>query len=297
MARLAGRALVAALDELPEKLAAEPGELGPLLSQVGLEEFFGAAVADVLPSDELHGACARSLPDRSELLTAVASAVLARMLQRGDGQVPLSGDERDRIVELLAARLESGYRGIFSRSAGFLGRQAMKVTTQPLAQFLRGPATERAVPPLGDILHYQAHGEGLRNYLAEHIRQSDEDVVVLAHSLGGVAAVDLLASRPMPQVRLLVTVGSQAGFLHELGALAGLKPGVRELPSYMPDWLNIFDRRDFLAYLAAPVFNGGPTGLSRVRDFEVYSRQPFPLSHSAYWKLDGVYAEICALIA
>jgi hypothetical protein len=96
---------------------------------------------------------------------------------------------------------------------------------------------------------------------------------------------------PVPGLRLLVTVGSQAPFLHELGALAGLSPEA-SLPSAFPPWLNIFDRHDLLAFQAAPVFSGD----ARVTDREVSSRQPFPVSHGAYWKLPAVYDEIAAAV-
>lgn len=89
---------------------------------------------------------------------------------------------------------------------------------------------------------------------------------------------------PLEHVALLVTVGSQAPFLHECGALAALDPG-SPLPPGFPRWLNVYDRQDLLAFRAEPVFVGDV----RVTDREVSSRQPFPLSHSAYWKNDAVY--------
>ncbi|MFF9785151.1 hypothetical protein [Streptomyces nigrescens] len=124
------------------------------------------------------------------------------------------------------------------------------------------------------------------------ITASSEPTVVIGHSLGGIALVDLCAltavdGRPLSGAYLLVTVGSQAPFLHELGALTGLQPAAG-LPLHFPRWLNIFDRTDLLAYRAQPIFPDDP----RVIDHEVSSRQPFPLSHSAYWKLDAVYDRI-----
>ena len=46
----------------------------------------------------------------------------------------------------------------------------------------------------------------------------DGPVVLLGHSLGGVACVDLLAREELPRVASLITVGSQAPFFYELGA-------------------------------------------------------------------------------
>ena len=100
---------------------------------------------------------------------------------------------------------------------------------------------------------------------------------VLAHSLGGIACVDLLGSKSLPRIKGLVPVGSPAPYLHEIGALWGLAPGTTELPSHFPPWLNLYDPYDFLSYVAAPVFRRG------VRDVRLKSGQPFPYSHSAYW--------------
>ncbi|MEH0580057.1 hypothetical protein QBA54_37470 [Streptomyces sp. B21-108] len=169
---------------------------------------------------------------------------------------------------------------------------ALRLTTQPALDHWRAPLTTGSAPALGDILRYQTRGRPLRDYLESVIKESSEPTVVIGHSLGGIALVDLYAlaaidRRPLPEAQLLVTVGSQAPFLHELGALTGLPP-TAGLPPGFPRWLNVFDRKDLLAYRAEPVFPGDP----RVIDHEVSSRQPFPLSHSAYWKLDALYDRI-----
>jgi hypothetical protein len=82
-------------------------------------------------------------------------------------------------------------------------------------------------------------------------------VGVFAHELGGIACVDLLAMRPLPQVKGLVTVGSQAPYLHEIGALRGIRPGTTMLPPHFPRWLNVYDPYDFLSYVAEGVFDRG----------------------------------------
>jgi hypothetical protein len=86
----------------------------------------------------------------------------------------------------------------------------------------------------------------------------------------------LLIERPLPQVKLLVTAGSQAPFLYEIGALCSLPFG-KPLPPTFPAWVNFYDCNDLLSYRAAPVFTG------RARDHELKSEQPFPQSHGAYW--------------
>ena len=139
-------------------------------------------------------------------------------------------------------------------------------------------ALSRSVyPGVGDILLYQTRGQVVRDFIDGQVQTADKPLIVLAHSLGGIMCVDLLAERDLSdRVKLLVTVGSQAPFLYELDALSGLRWG-EVLPQYFPRWLNVYDRRDFLSYVGGGVFPG------RVRDEAVDSRQPFPQAHSAYW--------------
>ena len=84
----------------------------------------------------------------------------------------------------------------------------------------------------------------------------------------------------------LITVASQAPYLHEIGALSGLEPGTTDLPVGFPPWLNLYDPYDFLSYVAAPVFGRG------VNDCRIESDQPFPYSHSAYWANPDTWAAI-----
>jgi hypothetical protein len=95
--------------------------------------------------------------------------------------------------------------------------------------------------------------------------------------LGGIACVDLLVTEYLPCVKGLITVGSQAPLLYEIGALSSLERS-EALPEHFPEWLNVWDRCDFLSYLASPVFHS-----PKVRDHQVDSGQPFPHPHSAYW--------------
>ena len=138
-------------------------------------------------------------------------------------------------------------------------------------------------PVAGDILLYQARGKGLRDFIRERI-QATRAEVILAHSLGGVACVDLLIEKPEPSVKLLITAGSQAPYFYEINALQSLEfnatpatPPESRLPPEFPRWLNLYDRRDFLSFVGAGLFG------ARVTDVLVNNRQPFPHSHGAYW--------------
>ena len=161
---------------------------------------------------------------------------------------------------------------------------ALRVGTAQ-ARRRRGALTDATYPGAGDILLYQARGNRIRAFIAKQAVSAAEPVVLIAHSLGGIAAVDLMVSQPLPSVRLLVTVGSQAPFLCEIGALWSLPHG-DPLPAHFPPWLNIYDPRDLLSYIGGPLFPG------RVEDIAVNNRQPFPQSHSAYWANPKVWDAI-----
>lgn len=275
------------------------GEQAALLLGTGLAAGFPAALETVAGSAEAARAGARATeePQARELATALARAVTAAALASAGAEADCTGAERDRLVELLTTRLGGDARVPGARAAAVLGRLAMRVSTQPLLNAWRGSLTVGATPALGDILRYQARGADLRAFLHARITAEPGPTVLIGHSLGGIALVDLLAlaaarGEPVPGAALLVTVGSQAPFLYELGALTGIAPGTT-LPYAFPRWLNVYDRQDVLSYLAEPVFPGDP----RVSDHEIGSRQPFPACHSAYWKQDSLYARIEQAVA
>ena len=111
-------------------------------------------------------------------------------------------------------------------------------------------------------------------------------MVLIAHSLGGIACVDLLVKTPLSAVKLLIICGSQAPLFYEIGALQSLEfgdiPAAHRLPGHFPTWLNFYDLRDFLSYVAEPLF-----AKDRVTDVVVDNRLPFPESHSGYWRNGG----------
>ncbi|MFG3054128.1 hypothetical protein ACGFZP_24665 [Kitasatospora sp. NPDC048239] len=273
-------------------------ELATLLAATALAPYLPAALRRLAAAEEFAEACEQAVDAAAaaELTAATARALTAELLTAAGPRALCTADERDRLTELLADRLGGTARGPLGRAAGVLGRLGMRVGGQRLLERRRGALTVGATPALGDILRYQARGGPLRAYLAERIAAAPGPTVVIGHSLGGIALVDCLALAASggtpPDLRLLVTVGSQAPFLHELGALNGLEPG-SGLPSGFPDWLNIYDPGDLLGYRAAPVFPGD----ARVTDHEVSSRQPFPYCHSAYFKLPAVYDRIAAALA
>ena len=118
-------------------------------------------------------------------------------------------------------------------------------------------------------------------------------VVAVGESLGGVILVELLAGEAGAgrvsrvgdaDVASLVTVGNQAPILYALGALAELPLDGDRAP--FGPWWNVYDPRDFLSFLAEPIFRRYGT---EIHDVRVESGAPFPQSHGAYWEEEGTW--------
>lgn len=255
---------------------APAAELGPGLARAATDlaahPLLGAAAAALAP-DDLANLAARGL----------AARVIAGVLDSDAPLVPV-GATRDAVVDRLAAALgapgrgtERGVRSLALRVAGSAASRAVVRRRRAL--------TEAAHPAAGDVLRYLSRGEAVRAGLRTLLAGLEPPVAIVAHSLGGIIALDTLVLTPLPQVRLLVTAGSQGPFLYESGSLPSLEHPA-PLPDHFPDWLNLYDPRDLLSYLGAGLFPG------RVTDVAVDSRQPFPAAHSAYWTNPAVYRHI-----
>lgn len=152
---------------------------------------------------------------------------------------------------------------------------AAVTVTRGGAALLRRP-TRRLALLLGDVMGYFAQRDTVENSsiialvgealeeAADHARQNDEPLVVVAHSMGGNIIHDVLSHfRPHLQVDLLVTAGTQVGLFEELKlfrasdrSLTGT--GGRKVPA-LPNvgrWINVVDQADPLAFSAATVFAG-----------------------------------------
>ena len=118
--------------------------------------------------------------------------------------LPLSvdPDERDATVEVLSAALlpASASRSILDsiRFAGWMKKHLAGLAVHAASGFVenrRGRYTDQVIGKTGDILLYQARGEHIRTFIRDCImdaRQTDSNIVLLAHSLGGIASLDLL---------------------------------------------------------------------------------------------------------
>jgi hypothetical protein len=243
------------------------------------------ALRALIDAPELAGAAQAADPDTLADLTARAlvAHLLADASDAGDPLSPTASD-RDAAVTLLTARLRGRPPGS-DRGPGRLLLRAVTPLASRAAVRRRSAITRATHPAAGDILRYLVVGDGHRAHLADLVRAQPSPVVLVCHSLGGIIAVDTLVMAPLPDVALLVTVGSQAPFLYETGALPSLRYP-QPLPPTFPTWLNIYDPRDLLAFAAQPLFPEHAT------DVPLSSGQPFPHSHSAYWTNPALYEAV-----
>lgn len=261
-------------------------ELALLLKRSGLEACWDAAWRSVVDASVASLAYERSAHEIPEASAALARAVVAQLHVTASmrGLAGPSRDTRRKLVErLLADWKQSTYGG-----GAFLWNMFARAATRVLREHRRR-FSDMATLPIGDILLYQSHGAVVRDFIRKKVAGARPPVTVVAHSLGGIACVDLFALPDPPEVRALVTVGSQSPLLYEIGALSSLKPN-EPLPNGFPPWLNVYDRNDFLSYVAHRLF-------STATDVEVSSGQPFPEAHSAYFGNPEVWREIRSFVA
>jgi hypothetical protein len=170
-----------------------------------------------------------------------------------------------------------------------------QVVTTPV---VRSFVTDQSLPAIGDILFYQARGQRIRDWIEAEIGKLEAPVFLLAHSLGGIACVDLLVLKPdlRSKVAGLITAGSQSPLFYEMDCLVSLPRTAAQpapgLPPHFPPWLNFHDPNDYLGYAARPAFHDDP----RIEDVEVASRQPRLMAHSAYWSEPALWDGIAAFV-
>jgi pimeloyl-ACP methyl ester carboxylesterase len=251
-------------------------------------EYFAAAVDRVMDDPVVVRAVsqAHAPAQRSAVVTALGEAIVAATRQEvelGEGEpLPLHGATRRRWVGLVVDGLGGGDLSLLGSAFGLAGKVAMRLGGAWALDRWRGRLSDATQPALGDIVRYLSRGDTLRDAVAEVVGSVDDEVVLVGHSLGGIACLDLLLTRSLPSVRMLMTVGSQGSLLHELDALPGLAVG-QDLPTTFPRWVNVYDRRDLLSYLARPIFGDG------VVDEELDNEAVMPQSHSAYFDNDAFY--------
>lgn len=261
------------------------------------------AAGSELAGSELVTKAADNAGGGREVAYAIARATVAIVLSApavADEDPPLALYDpvaRTGLVNAVAAALVAGSESEAERAGrGWIGNTAKSAGIAVLATALktnRAAAMTKISKFLRDVAYYLQHGETIRGFIAEELRKHSDDspVVVLAHSLGGIAAVDLLSdpavmSGPAKlKVDQLITVGSQAPYLYLLDSLHVLSPTKPNNPKPFEPWLNIYNREDLLSFCAERVFGGS----RRIHDEELVADVPFPAAHSAYWAQDGFY--------
>ncbi len=246
-----------------------------------------------------------------EFCRCAAESIMARttLAALAAGVSIPAADIRDRIVNAFLDDLGIRVRGLRDWF-GALGRATKRillpvyaagdyavsrVVTTPL---VRNFITDLSLEAIGDILFYQARGARIRDFIEAEIEKAEPPVFLLAHSLGGIACVDLLALKEdvRRKVHGLITAGSQSPLFYEMNCLVSL-PRTQEtpspgLPGDFPPWLNFHDPNDYLSYAARRAFHDH----DRITDREVTSRQPRVMAHSAYWSQEKLWTEVRTFI-
>jgi hypothetical protein len=257
------------------------------------------AASAVAQSEELAAASrsARTDPTATpdELADTVARAIVATVLAEyalaPPGEAPdvyYDAACRNDLVVGIAAILEpDSTRGLGSWLGKKVANFAARRATSAFAA-RRNRMTVGSLPFLGDILYYEKRGDAIRGVVVDAIKQAPQPVVALGHSLGGIILVDILSGPEAPPVDRLVTVGSQSPLFYAIDALDRIRRLVKGAdPAPFTPWLNIYDRSDFLSFVAAKVFPG-----VAVTDHEIASGVPFPASHSAYFHQQETFEAI-----
>ena len=281
-----------------EDLLANP-ELQTKLNALDIGSFFSRAYESIVGSNSqsfsrLLDTASRPLEgDYAAIARAIVAMIGILYQEREWFDSPLVDEKlRDEAVDAILKVLtrDETSRGVVSNwIIGQLSGLALGVGTNAIKR-KRGAMSDGAYPFAGDIMIYQAKGQKIRDFIRSQIEMVEPPVVLLAHSLGGIACVDLLIEQDLrDKVKLLITAGSQAPFLYEIDALQTLAFG-ESLPEHFPKWLNIYDLRDFLSYVGEGVFP------SRLTDVQVDNRQPFPEAHGAYWANAETWNEIAKVL-
>jgi hypothetical protein len=218
-----------------------------------------------------------------------------------------AGPTLDKVLAAVPGTKErTGYRRAATEERGFgrllqgaaAGIVALQYVNVRAPAFLRVWATDvllrrrdalmLEILGVADILVYQRAGQAIRNDVKRLLQREPGDerpLIALGNSLGGIVLVDMLREPDAPKPDLLVTVGSQSSVLQAIAAL-----GDDPSPLFVP-WLNIYDRRDFLGFVAQPVW----PNVAGVTDHRVDLGLGFPEVHGpAYFSDPKVFDAIFA---
>lgn len=259
---------------------ASNGDFVQAIGQLGLQKSPQELLELVSKSDAFEAAKKSAAAATAQHRSALARAVVAALQNQAVvfGCPVFDRASRNKLVGKLESALGNDVRGVAGTVIGWYGRTH------------RSKLTDDYYERFGDIVRYQARGDEWREFLSNKIAEFPNDkVIVLAHSLGGVAAFETIVQRQPNNVAHLITFGSQAPFLFEIDALACMRRD-DSLPQNFPQWTNFYDLNDPLSYMAQGLFD------SRVSDHEVQSGQSPVAAHSAYLFSDSFWQLVSSKI-
>ncbi len=163
-----------------------------------------------------------------------------------------------------------------------------------LNQSLRAAWAARIGSFLGDIVAYQRRQTEVQDRLIQIIGErapgwgtKEQQIPVVAHSLGGVIAFDAATRDHNPLwISTLVTFGSQASFFQVLDPRPSLKAYAPNSPVALPPsiarWTSLWEPLDVLAFAAGKVFKLA-SGDSPVDIRTVHDVKSGLGTHGTYW--------------
>nr|WKF61231.1 hypothetical protein HUO10_005762 [Paraburkholderia busanensis] len=268
-------------DALEEK---QPGALVEArVANMGLASVWPDAIETLFDMTDFRD-FVDTMDDDSEYQEVIARALvaLATTLATDKGVPAPSGKVRDALVDAIVTKLGGKHYGL----GKWIKNKVRQLAQRQVAK-RRGTISDGALPKMGDILAYQVRGKSISEFIKKNVERHQEPVVIVAHSLGGIACLEMMIDESAPaNVKALVTVGSQGPLFYELDCLRSLKFG-KVLPDSFVRWINVYDKADLLSYVGGKLLPGS------VVDVEVENGQPFPESHSAYWQNDDMWRAVC----
>ena len=134
---------------------------------------------------------------------------------RHASDVTLATGRRRHLIALMFDALQGGQLGALSKMAGLSWELMMRLGGSRVIQHYRAPFDAAVTPFVGDILLYLARGEKVRSFIADRVARVEPPVVLVGHSLGGIACLDLLAERILSQGTSTATLISPREFFRE----------------------------------------------------------------------------------
>ena len=179
-------------------------------------------------------------------------------------------------------------------SATNLVNSASRFVVNPLTRASRPWVNSKVALFVGDVFVYLksrdkpgggeivAEVQGALERANKARKSGDDQLIVVAHSMGGNIMYDILTSSAQGiTVDLFLTVGSQVGLFEELKLFRISNPSVTApatvpKPANVARWINVMDPNDILAYATSRIFAGS-------MDTKIDNKAPVWSAHSAYF--------------